>query len=199
MSNWEKYTNSKSNIAVVTIYFLGLLMFSAITDLIPGVYLKSAYAQSTHTVAITPDSGRNMSKRVINRVGTEFSDRNSVSIKSTDAGIIPGYQQIPECFNCGVVDIVGQSGGLGVISGGIIGGAIGSKLIRRDLRQYYPTGNAHDGHRHRGGSVDNTSYYDVGVTMGDEAHTVIKRQAVPSFYRGDGVKLENGVLVIPDR
>ena len=158
---------------------------------------ERAVAQSSQSIAPNPahKPEPNMTGRAIDRTGTAFSGRNSISIKSTDAGRIPRYQQNSGCINCGTVDfidVIGQ-GGIDFITGGIISGVIRNKVIRHGQDQHYPIdprsgGNMHPGHQHN----NDTTQYNIGVTMDDGTQTVITRQGAPNFHRGDRIELIEG-------
>lgn len=148
-----------------------------------------------------------MPTRTVNRVGSTFSGRNSVSIKSTDAGIIPRYQQPSDCMDCGIVDFVSPGHGYGyaadIISGGIMSGVIASKVFRREAHKYHPTDadmgrGTYPDHHFNGGRANHMMNYDIGITMDDGTQTIIKQQTTPHFHSGDRVKLIDGVLKLND-
>ena len=76
----------------------------------------------------------NTTPATTDRIGAVHSNRRSISIKSTDAGVIYPYRQASGCINCGTdpAQQIGQGIGYGVITGGIIRGIIGREIIRRD-------------------------------------------------------------------
>ena len=94
---------------------------------------SSSSAQSLTTRPL-PESPPDLNRapRTIHRTGTAISGaRNSISIKSTDAGIIHRQPPASGCINCGIVDFVnkmGQVGGLNAIAGGVIAGTVARKL-----------------------------------------------------------------------
>lgn len=186
MLNSQNLARLTSTIVVFSIISLSVM-----------VEIGSAVAQSSQSIASNPahQPEANMTGRAIDRTGTAFSGRNSVSIKSTDAGRIPRYQQNSGCINCGTVDfinVIGQ-GGIDLITGGIISGAIRNKVIRHGQDQHYPIdprlgGNMHPGHQHN----NDTTQYNIGVTMDDGTQTVITHQDAPNFHRGDRIELIDG-------
>lgn len=165
------------------------------------IEIESAIAQSSQSIAPNPTHKPepNMTGRAIDRTGTAFSGRSSVSIKSTDAGRIPRYQQNLGCINCGTVDfinVIGQGGNIDLITSGIISGVIRNKVIRHSQDQHYPidprmSGNMHQGHL----PSEDTTHYKIGVTMDDGTQSVITHQHAPSFHRGDRIKLIDGEFV----
>lgn len=177
-----------------------IVIFSIISFAVM-IEIESAVAQSSQSIA--PNSAHkpepNMTGRAIDRTGTAFSGKSSVSIKSTDAGRIPRYQQNSGCINCGTVDfinVIGQSGNIDLITGGIISGVIRNKVIRHGHDQHYPidprmSGNMHQGHQ----TSDDATHYKIGVTMDDGTQSIITHQHAPNFHRGDRIKLIDGEFV----
>lgn len=176
-----------------------MILINILTILIPGIPGKSVFAQSTyvenklveqdsstrqkHTITSVPKPDSNIPKRVVDGVDSTFSGRNSISIRSTDAGIMPIYQQPSECMNCGIVDFFEPGYAASIISGGIISGVIGSKIFRRETHKY-------PGRHFNGGLVN---YYDIGIAMDDGTQTIIKQQSAPYFHSGDKLQLNDGV------
>ncbi|MDP1559355.1 MAG: hypothetical protein Q8K59_04005 [Nitrosomonas sp.] len=247
MLNRQNKARLKIRSAVISLIFFGIAIVSLMSERIPAFSAKSAYAQSIHSTdslsnisaerivgqqmaqnrqdsATTPEI--NMPERAVNRVGTAFSGRRSVSIKSTDAGIVPRYPQTSACINCGTVDFVnaiGQGNNLDLIAGGIIGGVITApetKITIQDLitggiiggvirnkvirhGQHYPAdstrgGNYNPGYQTGNPSAHNNNRYDVGVTLDDGTKAIITQQNAPQFHHGDRVQLIDGV-VVPDQ
>lgn len=230
MLNRQYTTNLRMRTSVtLTICFI-MIAISITTDLIPGIFFNSALAQSIHSTdnlnneakiniaeqqimlnkqnltAIPkpiPKPELNMPMKAVNRVGTAFSGRRSVSIKSTDAGIVPRYPQTSACINCGTVDfvnIIGQGNNIDFITGGIISGIIRNKIIGHGQHQHYPPNttmneNSHANHQHGNQSTNNTARYEVGVTMDDGTQTILKQQHAPQFHFGDRVRLIDGVIL----
>ncbi len=201
----------------IRITIVSKLIFSMIvTGLIPGISEKSVFGQSTyvenkfveqnspnrqnHTITPRRKPEFNMPIRTVSRVGSTFPSRNSVSIKSTDAGIIRGYQQPSECMDCGIVDFIGPGYAADIIAGGIIRGVIASKIFRGEAHKDHPTdtnmgrGTYPPDHHFNGGRANHLMNYDIGITMDDGTQTIIKQQTAPHFHSGDKVKLIDGVL-----
>jgi hypothetical protein len=211
----EKYKiYLKMQIKIVSKLIFSMIVFNIMIGLIPGISEKSVFGQSTyvekkfveqnsqnrqnHTITPRRKPELNMPMRTVNRVGSTFPG-NSVSIKSTDAGIIPRYQQPSECMDCGIVDLVGPGYAADIISGGIISGVIASKIFRREAHKYHPTdtgmgrGTYPDNH-FNSGRANHMMNYDIGITMDDDTRAIIKQQTTPHFHSGDRVKLIDGVL-----
>ncbi|UJO99641.1 MAG: hypothetical protein LZF64_10655, partial [Nitrosomonas sp.] len=78
----------------------------------------------------------NRPPRTVHRVGTAIgASRNSVSIKSTDAGAIPRQPAASGCINCGVINSVnriGQDPGLNAIAGAVAAGTVAREIIRQN-------------------------------------------------------------------
>lgn len=144
-----------------------------------------------------PDLGR--PPRTIHRVGTAISTpRNSISIKSTDAGIIPRQPPASGCINCGIVDFVnkiGQGNSLNAIASGIVAGTVAREIIRpHGTNQPDTTGGTPGNH---GGNMTNSGNpYQIGVTMSDGRQAIIALPDAANFQQGDRVKLIDGVLVL---
>lgn len=85
------------------------------------------------TTQPVPESPPDLNKppRTIHRIGTAISTpRNSISIKSTDAGIIHRQPPASGCINCGIIDFVnkiGQGNNLNAIASGIVAGTVARK------------------------------------------------------------------------
>ncbi len=162
---------------------------------------ENAFSQSSQSIASNPAQKPepSMTGRAIDRTGTAFSGRNSVSIKSTDAGRVPRYQQNSGCINCGTVDfinVIGQ-GGIDLITGGIISGVIRNKVFQHSQGQHYPAspqpyGNTHPHHHPN----QEQSHYKIGVTMDDGTQTVITHPTPPNFHRGDRIELIDGEFML---
>ena len=199
-----------------------MIIIGETLGLILGNLSKKAFAQSSaelishkpitlseqeKTVIPKPESktNLNMPSRTIkiDRVGTAFKGRNSISIKSTDAGIVPRYQPIAGCDNCGIVDfvnVIGQGGIIGTITGGIIGGTIARKIGKYGSRKYSNTDTSANGsvnteHTFERDTANRIIHYDVGVTMNDGTQSIITLPNEPRFNNGDRIKLIDGVLV----
>jgi hypothetical protein len=144
-----------------------------------------------------PDLGR--PPRTIHRVGTAISTpRNSISIKSTDAGTIPRQPPTSSgCINCGIVDFVnkiGQGNNLNAIASGIVAGTIAREIIRpHGTNQPDTTGMPGD---HGGNMANPGNPYQIGITMSDGRQAIISLPDAASFQQGDRVKLIDGVLVL---
>jgi len=166
---------------------------------------SSANAQNLTTRPL-PESPPDLNRapRTIHRTGTAISGaRNSISIKSTDAGIIHRQPPASGCINCGIVDFVnkmGQGSGLNAIASGVVAGT-----VAREILQYTPHPHPHDANHpnpaggHHGNNMANPgNQYQVGVTMNDGRQAIITLPDAANFHQGDKVKLMDGVLV-PDR
>lgn len=164
---------------------------------------SSSSAQNLTTQPL-PESPPDLNRapRTIHRTGTAISGaRNSISIKSTDAGIIHRQPPASGCINCGIVDFVnkmGQVGGLNAIAGGVVAGT-----VAREIMQYapHPHGANHPnpaGGHHGNNMANPGNQYQVGVTMNDGRQAIITLPDAANFHQGDKVKLMDGVLV-PDR
>ncbi len=143
--------------------------------------------------------------RSIHRTGTAIGARNSISIKSTDAGIIHRQPTASGCINCGVIDFinkVSQGGGLNAIANGVVTGTVAREIAR--YAHYPHDTNYHPimpggAQNHDGGYITQPSnQYNIGVTMKDGSQAIITLPDAANFHQGDKVKLIDGMLV-PDR
>jgi hypothetical protein len=202
-------------ITIISKLIFSMFAFNFMAGLIPGISEKSVFAQSTyienkrveqnspnkqkHTITPRPKPEFNMPMRSINSIGSTSPGKKSESIKSTDAGIIPRYQQPSECMDCGIVDFITPGYAADIIAGGIISGVIASKIFRRESHKYHPADTnlgrgAYPNHHFNGGQANHMMSYDIGITMNDGTQTIIKQQTAPHFHSGDRIKLIDGVL-----
>ncbi|MDV6341955.1 hypothetical protein R2103_09295 [Nitrosomonas sp. Is24] len=144
----------------------------------------------------------NRPPRTIHRIGTAIgAPRNSVSIKSTDAGTIPRQPAASGCINCGVINFVnriGQGPGLNAIAGGVVAGTVAREIIRQNP---YPHDTSYPGTvdgAHARSTAQPHDQYQVGITMNDGQQAIIALPNAANFHQGDRIRLVDGVLV-PDR
>ena len=177
----------------------------AITAMAQGQQITS-HQTSGHNSTQNPSaptetpSGINRPPRVIHRVGTAIpAPRNSVSIKSTDAGHIPRQPAVSGCINCGVIDFIQRStpgNALNAITSGVVAGTI-AREVNRQLP--YP-GIAHP--HYGAGIVTNasggniTNPYQVGITLHDGSQAIIALPDVSHLQQGDRVQLIDGAIVV---
>ncbi len=164
--------------------------------------LPRSQSLTTQPLAESPPD-LNRPPRIIHRTGTAIgAPRNSISIKSTDAGIIHRQSSASGCINCGIIDFVnkiGQGGNLNAIASGVVAGTIAREIIRQTP---HPHGADHHGagggiHGHYGGnSTHPGDQYQVGITMNDGRQAIIALPDAANFHQGDRVKLVDGVLVL---
>ncbi|MBS0299561.1 MAG: hypothetical protein JSR32_06465 [Proteobacteria bacterium] len=154
------------------------------------------------TTQPSPESPPDVNRppRIIHRTGTAIAPpRNSVSIKSTDAGIIHRQPPATGCSNCGIIDFVnkiGQGPGLNAIVGGVIAGTVAREVMRQNP---YPQGTNGSDTSHgsqAGGTAQPHDQYQVGVTMSDGSQAIIALPDATQFHQGDRVRLVDGVLMI---
>jgi len=144
--------------------------------------------------------------RAVQRIGTAIPPpRNTVSIKSTDAGAIPRQSPLSGCINCGVVDFVnkmGQGAGLNAIVSGVVAGTIAREVIGH---MPHPQGGYHpqSGHlthpsypAHPTQPTPPTHPHQVGITLDDGRQAVIAIPEGANFQQGDRVRWVDGVLVL---
>lgn len=137
--------------------------------------------------------------RTIHRVGTAISTpRNSISIKSTDAGTVPRQPPTSGCINCGIVDFVnniGQGNNLNAIASGIVAGTIAREIIRPHGTNQPDTAGGMLGD-HGSNMANPVNPYQIGVTMSDGRQAIIALPDAANFQQGDRVKLIDGALVL---
>ncbi len=162
---------------------------------------------SDHTTAQNPSAsaetppGVTRPPRIIHRVGTAIPPpRNSVSIKSTDAGHIPRQSAVSGCVNCGVIDFIQRStsgNALNAITSGVVAGTI-AREVNRQLP--YP-GMAHSQYgtgivpMPSGGNIA-ANPYQVGITLHDGSQAIIALPDVSHLQQGDRVQLIDGAIVV---
>ncbi|MCB1935330.1 MAG: hypothetical protein KDF59_05255 [Nitrosomonas sp.] len=140
--------------------------------------------------------------RSMQRIGTAINGaRNSVSIKSTDAGIVhrpaapsapltPMPQFAPNCIHCGIVDFINiaPESMVNAIASGMIAGTIARKIGGHGTHQ-----DTQSEHRHHRGH--HQQHYQVGVTMQDGSQQVIVVPDISGLQRGNRVQLKDGILM----
>ncbi|MDR4514728.1 hypothetical protein [Nitrosomonas sp.] len=201
------YRNRSSVQAALTIAFISVTGTALAQSDETG---ESVIHQSApQSFAPLPDTkpDPNLPPRTIQRTSTAISGaRNSISIKSTDAGIIhyppavlppntPPPSQPPAlsgCINCGVIDFINIAHGNApnVITSGIIAGTIARKIGEHGAHQHTdntPGRHAHPGQQHQ-------QHYHVGVTMQDGNRQIIMVPDITGLHRGDFVQIKDGVL-----
>ena len=164
-----------------------------------------AFAQSSSSIQ-NPSSPPDLNNppRTIHRTGTAIGARNSISIKSTDAGIIHRQPPASGCTNCGVIDFInkmGQGNSLNAIAGGVVAGTIAREVMRHATPHSHGSNhpNTMSGvpgdHGHT--MTNPVNQYNVGITMNDGSQAVITLPNTANLQQGDRVRLVDGVLV-PD-
>lgn len=156
-----------------------------------------ALSQNPATVVIEAPPGVTRPPRIIHRVGTAIPPpRNSVSIKSTDAGHIPRQSAVSGCINCGVIDFIQRStsgNALNAITSGVVAGTI-AREVNRHLP--YP-GISHP--QYGTGMIPSniaTNPYQVGITLHDGSQAIIALPDVSHLQQGDRVQLIDGAIVV---
>lgn len=162
------------------------------------------------TPGIKPDP--HMPVRTMQRTGTAIvGARNSVSIKSTDAGIVhrpaapsaplsplpPLPQSGSNCINCGIIDFINiaQGNAINAMASGIIAGTIARKIGEHGAHpqtDHTPGRHAYQGQGQ--GQGQHQQHYHVGVTMQDGSRQIIMVPDVAGLHRGDIIQLKDGVL-----
>jgi hypothetical protein len=147
-------------------------------------------------------SDQDKPSRKIHRIGTAISaPRNSISIKSTEAGSIRRQSPTSGCINCGVIDFVnkmGQAPGLNAIAGGIVAGTVAREVIRQTPHlPGIPHPNAQGGMTGDSGNPTHLhNPYHIGVTMSDGKQAIIALPDASHLQQGDRIKFIDGVLVL---
>lgn len=207
---------SRSAIDAIKLVTVSVIIFSAFTAL--AAFAQSSGAHPNHpqlpqsqrqSTQPAPESPPDVNRppRTVHRIGTAISPpRNSVSIKSTDAGVIHRQPAASGCINCGVIDFVnkiGQGPGLNAIAGGVVAGTIAREIIRQNP---YPQGTNYPGFpgvvdgthsQYSGNTPQPHDQYQIGITMQDGRQAIIALPNAANFHQGDRVRLVDGVLV-PD-
>ncbi|PXW91194.1 hypothetical protein C8R34_101103 [Nitrosomonas sp. Nm84] len=180
---------------------------------------NSAFAQSSDTAQNyqqpsepttrpLPENPSDLNKqpRKIHRIGTAIpAPRNSISIKSTDAGAIRRPPPTSGCTNCGIIDFVnklGQGPGLNAIAGGVVAGTVAREVIRQTPHSQgiiHPNtmgsiSGGYGGNMNHPGQPGNP--YQVGITMSDGSQAIIALPDASNLQQGDRIQLIDGVLVL---
>ncbi|MGZ0018792.1 hypothetical protein [Nitrosomonas sp. wSCUT-2] len=151
---------------------------------------------------VTPP-GVDKPPRTVHRIGTAIgAPRNSISIKSTDAG--SSQRQAPQarCSNCGIVDFVnklGQGPGLNAIASGVVAGTIAREVLQQSHSHpgiNHPEIRDSNQHSHGGNIVYPGSLYQIGITMNDGRQAIINLPDAANFHQGDRVRWVDGGLVL---
>ncbi|PTN12598.1 hypothetical protein [Nitrosomonas aestuarii] len=158
------------------------------------------------TPGVKPNPG--LPTRAMHRTGTAIiGARNSVSIKSTDAGIIhypsaapathapnvSGSPYASNCINCGIIDFINninQNNVLNAMASGIVAGTIARKIGEHGAHPH-PQNNAGRGHSRHSGQ----QHYHVGIIMHDGSQQVITVPDASQLHRGDRIQLIDGMIV----
>jgi outer membrane lipoprotein SlyB len=134
------------------------------------------------------------------QVPTAATSANSSAITAT----VPAAPKKMVCTTCGVVvsvhevEVAGKGSGLGVVAGGVVGGLLGNQVgngTGRDLATIAGAiGGAMAGNKIEQNSKK-TKSYDITVKMETGEEVVYHQATLPSFVKGDAVKIENDVVV----
>ena len=194
------YRNRSSVQAALTIAFISVTGTALAQSDETG---ESVIHQSApQSFAPLPDTkpDPNLPPRTMQRTSTAISGaRNSISIKSTDAGIIhyppavlppntPPPSQPPAlsgCIYCGVIDyirIIDQENTYNAITSGIVAGTIAKEISGHGAY-------AQSGHKRQ------HSHYHVGIIMQDGSQQIIRVPDVSHLHHGDSIQLIDGVIV----
>jgi hypothetical protein len=141
--------------------------------------------------------------RTIHRIGTAISaPRNSISIKSTDAGAIRRQSPVSGCTNCGIIhsiNKIGQGSGMNAIAGGIIAGTVAREITRQIPHPHnpdYPQAPSDNYYNQEGNIIYPGNQYQINITMDDGRQAIIALPEGASFQQGDRVKWVDGALIL---
>lgn len=187
-----------------------IILHIFVANIILAEELESSHPQSpkTEDQATQPfldsltDSKRGGSK-IIHRIGTSSGKaRNSVSIVSTDAGLIHRQPPVSGCTSCGIVDLVnkiGQGPNLNTIANGIVAGTVAGEVIRQIPYPHVPNHPTVIGTIPSSQAehiIHSASQHHVDVTMSDDKRTIITLPDASHLHRGDRFKLIDGSLAV---
>ncbi|PTQ85054.1 hypothetical protein [Nitrosomonas ureae] len=141
--------------------------------------------------------------RTIHRIGTAISTpRNSISIKSTDAGAIRRQSPVSGCINCGIIHSINkieQGSGMNAIAGGIVAGTVAREIIRQSPHPHnpdYPQAPGDNYYNQGGNIIYPGNQYQINITMDDGRQAIIALPEGASFQQGDRVKWVDGALML---
>ncbi|PSJ17931.1 hypothetical protein [Nitrosomonas supralitoralis] len=206
MSRKRHDANLKALIIIIS-FFLSAFYANAIfsqTSKIEHNYPLPPKTQDLITQSLPetpPDS--NKPQRTIHRIGTAIrAPRNSISIKSTDAGMIRRQLPASGCANCGIINFIntiGQGPGMNAIAGGIIAGTVAREIIRQTPHSHATSHPQVIGGNH-GNYEGNIAYpgnqYQIGITMDDGRQAIIALPEGTNLQQGDRVKWIDGTLIL---
>ena len=206
MSNSHSAANLTKSVILMTI-ISGL--FTTNSTLAQSSGTQQSYQQPARPQSPTTQSSpenrpdQNKPPRTIHRIGTAIgAPRNSISIKSTDAGAIRRQPPGSGCTNCGIVDFVnkiGQGPGLNAIAGGVVAGTVAREVIRQtpyphDINHPNTMGGIPGSY---GGNVAHPGNpYQIGITMSDGSQAIIALPDASHLQQGDRIQLIDGVVVL---
>lgn len=181
-----------------------------------ALYANSSFSQTTNTEHhyrlpprtqnLTPQSlpeippDLNKPPKTIHRIGTAISaPRNSISIKSTDAGVIRRQSPASGCINCGTINSINKIGlgsNMNAIAGGVVAGTIAREVIRH-APYSHDTDHSQiiDGRDERNIAYPGNQY-QIGITLDDGRQAIIALPEGASFQQGDRVKWVDGTLML---
>ena len=180
-----------------------------------GESMQSQVATQSHIPKPGFKPEQKFSTRTMQRTGTTIvGARNSVSIKSTDAGIIhypppvsatpqayyaPSHPYVPSvsgCINCGIIDFinaVGQGNALNTMASGIVAGTIARKLAGHGV--YAQSNPPNQGRGEHPEHTEQHQHYHVGITMHDGSQKILTVPDVSHLHRGDKIQLIEGMIM----
>jgi hypothetical protein len=150
-------------------------------------------------------SDLNKPQKGIHRIGTAISaPRNSISIKSTDAGVIRRQPSASGCANCGIIDSInkiGQAPAINAIANGIVAGTVAREIVRQTPHPhphdtYHPQVISGNHENHKGNIAYPGNQYQVNIIMDDGRQAIIALPEGASFHQGDRVKWVDGTLIL---
>ena len=167
-------------------------------------YSLSSETQNLTTQSLPPDTPLDSKPpRTIHRIGTAIgAPRNSISIKSTDAGAIRRQSPVSGCINCGIINSInkiGQGSGMNAIAGGIVAGTIAREIIRQTPHSHnpnYPQAPGDNYYNQGGNIIYPGNQYQINITMDDGRQAIIALPEGASFQQGDRVKWVDGALIL---
>jgi len=167
-------------------------------------YSLSSETQNLTTQSLPPDTPLDSKPpRTIHRIGTAIgAPRNSISIKSTDAGAIRRQSPVSGCINCGIINSInkiGQGSGMNAIAGGVVAGTVAREIIRQTPHPHnpdYPQAPGDNYYNQGGNIIYPGNQYQINITMDDGRQAIIALPEGTGFQQGDRVKWVDGTLIL---
>jgi len=182
-------TESSSMHPLAVLAALAVIVFSvagiaAIFGRIPGVESKTAEVQAQNPVA--GNSQNSVGNKPVAGQRTAPAARAAAAAPCTDCGVIESIR---------VVQVAGNTSGLGAAAGGVTGAILGNQIGRGDGRTIATIAGAAGG-AYAGNAIEknmnNRTAYRVTLRMDDGSQRSLTQSEAPAYAVGERVRIANG-------